>query len=166
MHSLELLGPLGRCWRRHPLLPHARAELSVCSILFSPATLYESSGTNSHSYSCVARRRRKRGRQPFYGTGWMAPNGGKFGHHQQAGAYNTGAGYNQGYNQGGHQMYNYNQGAAPQGTYNQPYNSPPAYGGQQQQDSYYGGQQYGVQTPPATYQHNSYAPPPGPPPGK
>ncbi|KAH8180003.1 chitin synthesis regulation, resistance to congo red domain-containing protein [Sarocladium implicatum] len=114
---------------------------------------------------CVARRRRKRGHQPFYGTGWMAPQGGKFGHQQPAAGYNNG--YNNGYNQGGHQMYNYNQGAPQQGAYNQPYASPPAYGGPQGNDGYYGGQQYGVQTPPATYQqHNSYAPPPGPPPGK
>jgi len=107
------------------------------------------------SCMCVARRRRKRGVSPYYGTGWMAPNGGKFG--------NQGA-YNQGYGNNQHQMYNYNQGGA-QGGYQQPYASPPAYGGQPQQD-YYGGQQYGVQSPPATYQQNSYAPPPGPPPGK
>jgi hypothetical protein len=109
------------------------------------------------SCCCLARRRRKRGVTPYYGTGWMAPNGGgKFGHHNQAQNYNPG--YN---NQ--HQMHNYNQGA--QGGYQQPYNNPPAYGGQQQ-DSYYGGQQYGVQSPPQAYQGNSYAPPPGPPPGK
>jgi hypothetical protein len=87
----------------------------------------------------------------------MAPNGGgKFGHNNQA------QNYNPGYNNQQHQMHNYNQGA--QGGYQQPYNNPPAYGGQQ--DSYYGGQQYGVQSPPQAYQGNSYAPPPGPPPGK
>lgn len=111
-----------------------------------------------HPLSCLARRRRKRGVTPYYGTGWMAPNGGgKFGHNNQA------QNYNPGYNNQQHQMHNYNQGA--QGGYQQPYNNPPAYGGQQQ-DSYYGGQQYGVQSPPQAYQGNSYAPPPGPPPGK
>lgn len=99
--------------------------------------------------SCItARRRRKAGRQPYYGTGWAARPG-----------------------QNTQPYYNNNN-------YQQP---PPQYTPQPQQgqNSYYGnganqgyyGQQNGVelQQPPATYARageETYAPPPGPPPGK
>jgi len=115
----------------------------------------------------IARRRRRRGTQPVYGTGWMAPQG-KFGNQ--------------------HQMNNYGQQnhPPPGGDFQQqqsyggypPAPPPPAYGQQQQPqytgttfntaDGYYGaGHQTGVQPPQGTYQRDGdYAPPQGPPPGK
>lgn len=99
----------------------------------------------------------------MYGTGWMAPQGGKFGGGQQHNnAYNMN-GYNAGQNT--------NTGGPGYA------NPPPAYGQQAPQytgttfnpnDGYYGEQQHGyVQPPNNTYQSdNVYAPPPGPPPGK
>lgn len=117
---------------------------------------------------CTARRRRRRGTQPMYGTGWMAPAG----KHDQNQAHQMN-GYNQGYQADYNQAY-----GQPQGYYN----TPPPYGQQQQQqqqvpqstgttfnpnDGYYGQQQqYGVQQPANTYQPAGYAPPTGPPPGK
>ncbi|PHH86127.1 hypothetical protein CDD83_10688 [Cordyceps sp. RAO-2017] len=121
------------------------------------------------SLSCIARRRRRRGAQPLYGTGWMAPAG-KFGGHNSQQPMNT---YQQGYD---------GQGYGPQGGYPP---APPAYGQPQHaqytgttgttfnpNDGYYGDpaqqqQHYGVQQPPNAYQPNSpYSPPAGPPPGK
>jgi hypothetical protein len=99
-------------------------------------------------YSCLtARRRRKAGRQPFYGTGWAARPGN-----------NTAQPY---YNNNN----NYNQPAPP-------YSSEPQganqgyYGGGA---NHYGQQQNGVelqQPQPAYGGQNTYQPPPGPPPGK
>lgn len=120
--------------------------------------------------SITARRRRRRGATPYYGTGWMAA-GSKYGGHQN----NAHTGYNMNNYQptypqhnapGGYQ--NHNQGWS---------NPPPAYGQQQPQytgstfnpnDGYYGnGQTSGVQQPPTTYQRDgAFSPPPGPPPGK
>lgn len=138
--------------------------------------------------SCLARRRRRRGAQPLYGTGWMAP-GGKTGG-QGAEMNNYQSGYNpQGYNpQGYDQQGVYNQGYDQQQQQQQPHggftNPPPAYGQQQQHpqytgttfnpnDGYYGGdqsqqqQQYGVQPPQNAYQRDmQYNAPVGPPPGK
>lgn len=126
--------------------------------------------------SCLtlSRRRRRRGVQPMYGTGWMAGGGPqKFGNHQN-----------------GQQMHNYNYNPNQQGGDFQqqqayggypPAPPPPAYGQQQQQpqytgttfntnDGYYGNQnqqQSGVQPPQGTYQREEvYSPPQGPPPGK
>ncbi|KAH8689230.1 chitin synthesis regulation, congo red resistance, RCR protein [Phaeosphaeriaceae sp. PMI808] len=104
--------------------------------------------------SCItARRRRKAGQQPFYGTGWAARPGN-----------NTAQPY-----------YNNQHQPAP------PYSAQPQqngyYGGAQQQQpyggqsqSYYNGQQQSgveLQSPQPTYGgQNMYQPPPGPPPGK
>ncbi|KAI8938968.1 hypothetical protein NX059_004815 [Plenodomus lindquistii] len=99
--------------------------------------------------SCItARRRRKAGRQPFYGTGWAA----------RPGAYN---------NTQNQQPYYGNNNAAPAPPYTAPDSNTGYYGGGQNQ-SYYG-QQNGVelQSPqPAYGGGGGYAPPPGPPPGK
>ncbi|PVI07523.1 hypothetical protein DM02DRAFT_512920 [Periconia macrospinosa] len=107
--------------------------------------------------SCIsARRRRKAGRQPFYGTGWVV----------RPGQY------------GAQPYYNNNQ----QQNWQQP---PPQYTPQPQNNGYYGGGQnqgyfgtqpkYGQETgvelqqPQPTYNRGpeaEYAPPPGPPPAK
>ena len=102
--------------------------------------------------SCIsARRRRKRGHQPFYGTGWAGRV--PVGHGQ--------AQYNPNY-QTQQPQYNQNQ------NYQQP---PPNYnqtsGGAAQ--SYFGGQRQDVemQPPQNSYGGNHvYNAPPGPPPGK
>ncbi|WYZ34702.1 hypothetical protein EsH8_I_000978 [Colletotrichum jinshuiense] len=113
-----------------------------------------------------SRRRRKRGVQPFYGTGWMSNNNNK--HNQGTYAYNQPYnGQQQGY--GGYPP-------QPQGAYQAP---PPAYGQAQQQpqytgttfnpnDGYYGGHNEGIhlQQPQNAYQRDVYTPPAGPPPGK
>jgi hypothetical protein len=111
--------------------------------------------------SITARRRRRRGVQPFYGTGWMA-TGQKYGAHNQQQGYNMNA-----YQQPQYPQQNNNQGWT---------NPPPAYGQQQPQytgstfrpsDGYYGdGQQSGVQAPQNTYNRDGFNPPAGPPPGK
>ena len=115
--------------------------------------------------SCIsARRRRKRGAQPFYGTGWMATHGQPqyYGNNAQGQGqsypqqeYNS---YSQQYNQQGGQGGYGQQNAAP------PY-SPPSNQG------YYGqGQSQGIelQQPQSVYQarDTTYAPPSMPPPGK
>ncbi|PFH55514.1 hypothetical protein XA68_18128 [Ophiocordyceps unilateralis] len=112
-------------------------------------------------FACIARRRRRRGAQPMYGTGWMAPNG-KYG--GQDGNYNGQP--QQGYGQPGF-------APPPPPAYGQPqYPQPTGTTGTNfhPNDGYYGdaSQQYGVQHPPTAYQPNSgpYSPPPGPPPGK
>lgn len=100
--------------------------------------------------SCLtARRRRKAGRKPFYGTGWAA----------RPGMYN-----NQQPNQYSAQPYYSNnpQGAPPSyDAHNNGY-----YGGGANQNYY--GQQTGVelQSPQPAYSGGGYAPPPGPPPAK
>ncbi|KAF2797717.1 hypothetical protein K505DRAFT_322390 [Melanomma pulvis-pyrius CBS 109.77] len=104
--------------------------------------------------SCLtARRRRKAGRQPFYGTGWAA----RPGQGQNAQPY-----YNNQYNQPNHPAPPYS--AQPNQT---PYGANQGYYGQQP----YGQQQQGVelQSPQPTYARGGddvYAPPAGPPPGK
>ncbi|UPX09856.1 uncharacterized protein EKO05_0000537 [Ascochyta rabiei] len=96
--------------------------------------------------SCItARRRRKAGRTPFYGTGWAARPG------------NSNA-----------QPYYNNQTQAPAPPYSAATNNNNGYYGGGANQSYYG-QQNGVelQSPQPTYGGNQqYAPPPGPPPGK
>lgn len=101
-------------------------------------------------FCCVtARRRRKRGLTPMYGSGWMARNTTQAGHYQNN---------PQGYNNYGNNNY-------------QP--PPPQYAQQTGQtynsnEGYYGA---GVQAPGNAYTGNrevgnDYAPPPGPPPAK
>ncbi|KAJ4323219.1 hypothetical protein N0V94_001963 [Neodidymelliopsis sp. IMI 364377] len=98
--------------------------------------------------SCItARRRRKAGRTPFYGTGWAARP-----------ANNTAQPY-----------YNNNyQNSAPAPPYSADTNTNNGYYGNGANQGYYG-QQNGVelqQPQPAYGGNNQYAPPPGPPPGK
>jgi len=104
-------------------------------------------------FSCLtARRRRRAGRQPYYGTGWVGRT--PFGHGQ--------ATYNPNYQS---QQPNYNQ--------NQ-YQTPPAYnqtgGYYGQNQGYFGGRQTEVemQPPSNTYRGGEgvYEPPQGPPPAK
>ncbi|KAF2659489.1 hypothetical protein K491DRAFT_712522 [Lophiostoma macrostomum CBS 122681] len=97
--------------------------------------------------SCItARRRRRAGRQPFYGTGWAA----------RPGANNA------------QPYYNNNQYSAPAPPYSAQPQQNSHYGANQ---GYYGQQQNGVelQQPQPAYTHggeNVYQPPAGPPPGK
>jgi hypothetical protein len=112
------------------------------------------SRTNTRSCRCItARRRRKAGRQPYYGTGWLARNG-QYGNNAQP-YYNNGNNNNNQYSQ-----------PAP------PYSQQPQ---QNYNGGYYGnqyGQQQGVelQSPQAAYNptggDHTFTPPPGPPPGK
>jgi len=110
--------------------------------------------------SCLSARRRKRvGQQPYYGTGWVGRT--PFGHGQAT--YHP----------------QVETQAPPQEVYgngnNQAYNSPPAYGQQGAAASYYGNTNQGyfggrqtdteMQPPQAAYGGNSkYEPPSGPPP--
>ncbi|KJZ73673.1 hypothetical protein HIM_07006 [Hirsutella minnesotensis 3608] len=113
------------------------------------------------SCSCVARRRRRHGAQPMYGTGWMALGAGKHDgqNHYQAGYGPQAYGQQQGY-------------PAPPPAYGQP--QQPQYTGTtfNQHDGYYGNanappQQYGVQQPPNAYHPDgNYAAPTSPPPAK
>lgn len=124
---------------------------------------YSQSDADKNEHSCLARRRRKRGVSPYYGTGWMAPNAGKFG---------AGGGHNS-YPMNNQQSGYYAGGGGGGATYN----PPPAYGANEPQytgttfnpqDGYYGNQQYnsGLQSPPNAYQpDNVYPPAPAPPPG-
>ncbi|KAI4216825.1 MAG: hypothetical protein LQ351_000774 [Letrouitia transgressa] len=104
------------------------------------------------AFACItARRRRRRGLQPYRGTGWAAggaPPG-------QAPAQWTG------------NQYNPNQPGPPN------YGPPPNqgyYGNNQPNQGYYGGQQSGVAAPNNVYQPQGgdqvYSPPSGPPPTK
>lgn len=116
---------------------------------------------------CFARRRRRAGAKPMYGTGWMAPGGNANQTYPMTGNYNN----NQpgGYNQGG-----YNQGGYNQQQQYGNYQAPPTYGQPQTQqytgstfnpnDGYYGQ----PQQPQNTYNREAgdFAPPTGPPPAK
>ncbi|EMD66287.1 hypothetical protein COCSADRAFT_179604 [Bipolaris sorokiniana ND90Pr] len=96
--------------------------------------------------SCLtARRRRKAGRKPFYGTGWAARPG------QNNNQYNA-------------QPYYANQPAPP---YDAATNNNNGYYSGGANQNYYG-QQNGVelQQPQPSYGGGGYAPPPGPPPAK
>jgi len=104
--------------------------------------------------SCFsARKRRRAGRQPFYGTGWAGNT--PFGHGQ--------AQYNPNYQ---------TQQAQPPPTYNQTQNPGGYYGdGGGANQSYFGGQPNDVEmnAPQNTYNRggdSGFAPPPGPPPNK
>ncbi|ROT36878.1 hypothetical protein SODALDRAFT_335093 [Sodiomyces alkalinus F11] len=127
-----------------------------------------------------SRRRRKRGRQPMYGTGWMTNNRFGGGPHQQPQQQpQYGQGYNQQQQQGG---YHYGQQQQPQYGYGQgEYNAPPAYGQPPPQpqhtgqtftpgEGYYGGHDgIQLQQPPQAYSRGvdgDFSPPPGPPPAK
>ncbi|KAF1942453.1 hypothetical protein EJ02DRAFT_454316 [Clathrospora elynae] len=96
--------------------------------------------------SCLtARRRRKAGRTPFYGTGWAARPG----------------------QNGAQPYYNNNQNTAPAPAYSASTapNSNTGYYGNGQNANYYG-QQNGVEMQPPAPTYGGYAAPPGPPPGK
>lgn len=115
---------------------------------------------------CIsARRRRKRGLHPMYGTGWMASpgkHGGQYPPPQQ-----------QWYGPAQQQQPQYGppqyDGQTGQYQYGMTPQQNPQYTGTtfQTSDGYYGGHNEGVQlqSPPNTYQ-SVYAPPAGPPPGK
>ena len=122
--------------------------------IFQVSTSLKKSTSNTTSTSltlpsCItARRRRKAGRTPFYGTGWAArPLNG---------------------NNNAQPYYNNNYNNAPAPPYSAATNNNNGYYGNGVNQSYYG-QQNGVelQSPQPTYGGNQqYAPPPGPPPGK
>jgi len=104
--------------------------------------------------SCYsARRRRRVGRQPFYGTGWAGRT--PWGHGQ--------ATYNPNY-QTQQQGPNYNQQQVP------PVYSPSAGGYYGQNQGYFGGRQTEVEMQPPSNAYrggdNVYQAPPGPPPAK
>lgn len=101
------------------------------------------------SYSCLsARRRRRRGIQPFYGTGWASRNHGPV-------AY-TGA-------QNAQPYYANNQGQQPY--YNNSNNPPPAYSPPPNNNYYGNNGGIELQQPQAAY-NGAYAPPKDPPPGR
>ncbi|KAJ4375324.1 hypothetical protein N0V83_002410 [Neocucurbitaria cava] len=104
--------------------------------------------------SCItARRRRKAGRQPFYGTGWAS----RPGQHGNAQPYYNNNTY--GNHTNAQPAPPYSANAAPNNT-NQGY-----YGGGGANQSYYG-QQNGVELQSPQPAYGGYAPPPGPPPAK
>lgn len=116
--------------------------------------------------TCIrSRRQRRRGRQPMFGTGWMAPQGGKFGVPPQQQQWGGGP------PQGGYPMQGQAPPPYPQEHYGPPpgqYGPPPGqegYGAPQSPYAGYAPAETGVQQPPNAYQP-SYAPPMGPPPGK
>ncbi|EHY59907.1 uncharacterized protein HMPREF1120_07885 [Exophiala dermatitidis NIH/UT8656] len=99
-------------------------------------------------FACItARRRRRMGARPLYGTGWA----GRTPWNRPAANYNP----------------NYQNQPPPPPQYNQTQNYGGYYG---QNQGYFGGRQTDVemQPPPNTYQggENVYQPPPGPPPAK
>ena len=150
---MELLGAMGRPCGHRNRLPTLVLPLQVSLPLLSSQTAGRNPDIMIISLtppSCItARRRRKAGRTPFYGTGWAArPTNGN----------NTAQPY-----------YNNNYNSAPAPPYSAATNSNNnGYYGNGANQSYYG-QQNGVelQSPQPTYGgNNQYAPPPGPPPGK
>ncbi|KKA29134.1 hypothetical protein TD95_003483 [Thielaviopsis punctulata] len=110
--------------------------------------------------ACVnSRRRRSRGQQPIYGTGWMAPQP------QQLPKYSQNP-------EPGHQRWNSQQPPPPpppppNGYYGPP---PPGYSGQQDPNvPYQQSEGIQLQQPQQAYHGHTaenFAPPPGPPPGK
>ncbi|RDA87353.1 hypothetical protein CP532_2638 [Ophiocordyceps camponoti-leonardi (nom. inval.)] len=116
-------------------------------------------------FACIARRRRRRGAQPMYGTGWMAPPG-KYGGAPD-GNMNNMNNMNNGYygpQSYGPPAYGQPQYPQPTGTTGTNFHPNDGYYGDPSQQQQYGG----VQAPPTAYQPNPgpYSPPPGPPPGK
>jgi hypothetical protein len=110
---------------------------------------------SNDSCSCItARRRRKAGAKPFYGTGWAA----------RPGQYNAQPYYNNNNNQDAY--------APPPPQYTPNPNQQSQYGPQYGANQGYYGQQNGVelQPPQQAYRgdggESGYAPPAGPPPGK
>ncbi|KAG8629621.1 hypothetical protein KVT40_003486 [Elsinoe batatas] len=108
-------------------------------------------------FSCIsARRRRKAGYRPFWGTNWAAGNA-PMGHGRPQ------------YNGQQPSQYNMNNNAQPYYANNDPtqqpyHNNTPPYNPNGQNASYYRGET-GVSEPAATYQ-GQYKPPEGPPPGR
>lgn len=142
--SLEQLGPMGS-----PRRCRCRLPPTLCILLVSPLSiityiLRKQKLTCTHS-CLTARRRRKAGRKPFYGTGWAARPG------QNNNQYNA-------------QPYYANQPAPP---YDAATNNNNGYYSGGANQNYYG-QQNGVelQQPQPSYGGGGYAPPPGPPPAK
>ena len=144
---MELMGPMGCSRLRHrrifPIfLPSQVRSFPLHQQKYPPLTLR----------SCLSARRRKRqGQQPYYGTGWVGRT--PFGHGQAT--YNPNVATQQ------PQQEVYGNGI------NQQYNSPPAYGQQgaasgyysDQNRGYFGGQQteHEMQPPQAVY-GNPYQP--------
>ncbi|PNS14314.1 hypothetical protein CAC42_6827 [Sphaceloma murrayae] len=118
-------------------------------------------------FSCLsARRRRKSGYRPYWGTGWAAQGHGQPTYNpnvqqQQPSSYNM----NNNNNNGTAQPYYANTDPTQQSYYGNQ-NQPPPYAGDTNgaNQSYYRGEG-GVSEPAATYQ-GQYKPPAGPPPGR
>lgn len=110
-------------------------------------------------HSCFsAKKRRRAGRQPFYGTGWAGNT--PFGHGQPQ--------YNPNYQSQQQAPPTYNQTQNPGGYYG---GGAGGGGGGGEAQSYFGGRQTDVEmnAPQNTYNRggdSGYAPPPGPPPSK
>lgn len=128
----------------------------------------------SHFSSCLtARRRRRRGMNPYRGTGWAAgrtPAGHAPAQYTGAQPYIAG---NQAQNQPAPPYSPTNNQAGNQGYYGNTPGNQGYYGNNQDGQGFFGGQQNGVelQQPNSTYQPQRggdpvYTPPPGPPPGK
>ncbi|KAG7006330.1 hypothetical protein G7Y79_00015g039200 [Physcia stellaris] len=126
------------------------------------------------AFACLtARRRRKRGMNPYRGTGWAAgrtPAGHAPAQYTGAQPYYAG---NQGQNQPAPPYSPTNNQAGNQGYYGNTPGNQGYYGNNQDGQGFFGGQQNGVelQQPNSTYQPQRggdavYSPPPGPPPGK
>lgn len=129
-----------------PLRP-LLVSLSPSAISSSQSTALSNLQSNKPRHSCItARRRRKAGRQPFYGTGWAARPG------QQGNAQ---------------PYYNNNTYSHTNAQPAPPYSANPApnNGGGGANQGYYG-QQNGVELQSPQPAYGGYAPPPGPPPAK
>lgn len=149
---LVLLGEMGPCRHCPARLLHRPAELLVSFIMISHPHLASIRFTD-HLPSLIARRRRRRGNKPMYGTGWMAPPP-KYGAHQNDTQLNSNVQGQQGW--GGA-----NYGNAPP-AYGQAAPHQPQYTGTtyNSNEGYYGNNPYpntGVQSPPIAYQPDSYA---------
>lgn len=135
------MGSPRRCRRGLP------APLRTMLVSRSSTRSLESS-TNTRRSCLTARRRRKAGRQPFYGTGWAARPGN----------------YNNQNNQYSQQPY-YNSSHQPAPPYSAATDNHNGYYGGGANQGYYG-QQSGVELQSPQPAYNGYAPPPGPPPAK
>jgi hypothetical protein len=129
--------------------------------------------------SCLnARRRKKAGNTPYYGTQWLAPNVSNSLCHLAQIVLTSSQSYGQ-----AQQQQQQTQYYPPQNTHNDNAQyAPPAYPAPNGNADYYGNNttsnnQYEMQQPAATYQPgynreaeqaagNEFTPPPGPPPGK
>lgn len=145
---LEFLGAMGRPRGRRSRFPATLLPLQASQLRAQLSK--HSTRTPLTPPSCItARRRRKAGRTPFYGTGWAA---------RPVGGNNNAQPYY------GNQNYN----STPAPPYSAATNNNNGYYGNGANQSYYGQQNdVELQSPQPTYGgNNQYAPPPGPPPGK